>query len=276
MKPFITGASREDRSGFTLIELVLVLFMMGVIAAMAIPRLMPLILFSTTEGAARHLSSYGRAVMAQASLTGDEVTVFVDLQEQEYWTIQVSYPDPNDLEGEPEEDQLAKLEKYRAMSDLSNEELEEQLLSGQLGDAAEIDSDLADFQMSDKFERFSRRAMKARAMNVKHDQSFLDEIGGLFDDEDKFSLEDEPKPEERELKDPVLERYRFPEDAWITDIEVDGARADGNVVEIQMSALGLSQEVRFFIAGTSGDVYTVIWDPIAGTSNVKSGEERSR
>jgi prepilin-type N-terminal cleavage/methylation domain-containing protein len=269
-----TATYLKDRSGFSLLELVLVLFIMGVVAAMAFPRLMPLILFSTTEGSARHLSSYGRAVMAHASLTGDEVYVYVDLGEQEYWTEVVTYPDPEEGEGEmPDEDQMEKLEQYRAMQDMSDDEIRDKLVSGDFDDL-DFDSDLADLQMHDKFERFARRAMKARAENVKHDESFLDEIGGLFDEEDEFSLDDELEPVNKELKDPVLERYRFPEDAWISDIQIDGGEPDDEVIEIPMTALGLSQEVRFFVTGTSGDIFTVIWDPVSSTTNVRAGEER--
>ena len=56
---------------------------------------------------------------------------------------------------------------------------------------------------------------------------------------------------------------------------IGGAPYNRGVVEVPITPLGLDQEVRFFVRNDDRDYFTVIWDPISGSTNVISGKVTS-
>ena len=92
------SADAEDRRGFTLIELMVVISLMAMIAAISLPYFLPVLLYSTHEGAARHLANYGRSAIAHTTLEKETITVMIDLDNQEYWSEGLRQPDP-EIEG---------------------------------------------------------------------------------------------------------------------------------------------------------------------------------
>ena len=273
---------RRPARGFTLLELCVVVFIMGLLAAVSFPRLMPVIAFSNLEGAARHLANYGRSVIDYATLQREAVTVRLDLDQQEYYAVH--WIDPETEEGEVEgevEDQLAKLADLRAggvsADDLSGMLRGESLEGGSLGQMPDgFDQELADAQMNDRFARFARRALEERAKNVKHEEGLVEEIGPLFDQE--FELEDS-EPIEEELFDPILKRVRLkledeknPE-VWIESVVIDGTSSSRGVAEIVLTSLGLTQKPVFYVANSDCDYYTVVWDPLTGGADVFDGHQ---
>ena len=92
----------RNHDGFTLIELMVVIVIMAMIAAISLPYLLPTIIYSTHEGAARHLANYGRSAIAHATLDKETITVMIDLDNQEYWSERLPEPAPEEEEAENE------------------------------------------------------------------------------------------------------------------------------------------------------------------------------
>ncbi len=273
--------------GFTLLELTVVIFLIAIMAALAFPRLVDVMSFSELEGEARHLAAYGRAAVAEASLFREDVVVRFDLDRQEYWSVKLVYPEPESGEGEGEQppDQMELLSKMRGQSGMSGADLSGMLTAARMKAAASpggkldgmpdgFDDEAANTQMGDKFDRFARRVLEERAKNVKQDQGLLDEIGPLFDKQDKFHLSlDEEEPEEVELADATLQRVLLTEGVRIESVIIDGAASNRGTVEVRLSPLGLSSEIGFYVVNDDGDYYTVVWDPVTGGTNIYDGKQ---
>ncbi len=271
--------SRRERGGFTLLEMSVVVFLMGVILAMAFPYLLPVIAFSRLEGEARHLANYGRAAIAQATLFREEVVIRFDLEAQEYYTVHWIEPESGEGEGEGETDQMKLLSTLRGRGDFSSAQLAQSLAESRTSEGGLFEGlpdgfndEAANRQMSDRFEKFARRATEARAKNVKQEAGILDEIGPLFEESDEFALE-ENEPVEEEILDPVLERTRLPEEVRLEAVVVDGVSSDRGEVEVLLSPLGLTQVVVLYLRSEDGEYYTVVWDPVTSGTDVLEGKE---
>jgi hypothetical protein len=218
--------------------------------------------------------------MAHSALLRDRVVVRVDLKEQEiyavHWIIEETEEEKKLREEEP--DQLAKLAQLKEKGIRSAEDLDKSMLQGGelgsllSGDDGAFDEELAGYQMSDKFNAFSRQALESRAENIKHDESFLEGVGDIFGEEDVFDL-DEKEPIEEELGDPILRRTKLREGVTITGVDLDGEHISKGVVEIEFTVLGLAQKAVFYVENEDGDAFTVLWDPVSGRTNIFPGLE---
>lgn len=284
------GATAEG--AFTLIELLVVVALISVVAAVTFPNFYPAIAFTQLERAAKHMANYGRGVMAEAVMLQQDITVRIDLKAQEISAVRWAIPEPEpelDAYGQAPEDMIAMLSSMR---DAAPEMIErfgargtspKSLPGGASGferymatfeDFGEVpeefDSALADKQMGDRFDAFARRAVMARAKNVKH-EGFLEEID-LFEGYE-FTLDESAEPVEMELENPLFQRAKIAEGVYLESVEVDGAAHTKGLVEIELSPLGLASTVVFYFVNEEGDYYTVVWDALLGGAKSYRGKQ---
>ncbi len=273
---YLTGtrqrAHERNSHGFTLIELMVVMVLIAMIAAISAPHFLPAIIYSTHEGAARHLANYGRSAIAHTTLDKETITVIIDLDNQEYWSERLPQPDPEEeeaenelIEGEerfPEDDmELYRLaaEELRLPEDERRSEEGEELLNEQTS------------RMAKQFNVHARQALTARAERVVHDQQgILQGLGDLFEEE--FQLDahgEEILPEE--VSDPLLTRTRVPQGVYIEYVQLGDLQYIQGIVEIELTPLGLGSDVEFSLINEDGDVFIVTWDPISGGATLTEG-----
>lgn len=246
---------------------------MSIITAVALPQLMPLLVFSELEGQARKLTHYGSAVMAEAALFGSELTVYMDLDEQQVYVTQTIYPS-EDEEGEEEVDHMQMFSDFRRSGEYSSEELTE-MLAGTSGGNLRASGDLpeefdpaeADAQMKGHLDSRHHQILYKRAQNVKQDASFLSEIGPLFEEEFALSF---AEPYEEELTEPLLERIRLPEGVRLDEVYLNGESMTRGVGEVQVTSLGLEQPVVLFVCNEE-ECFTITWNPLTGRGSMEQG-----
>jgi len=271
--------------GFTLVEMLLVMAVIALMAMIAVPQLMPTILLSRLDGAARHVAGYGRAAMAQATLMRETIIVKLDLTNQEYWAVRrlekaASIFDEESKDGKNKTATDKKKKKRRDTSrkqtggnDGRNDDFLNLLGYGrsEKDGAASDENGMTEADLMRKqFDRFVQTQMLARSKQVKRGGGILDEIGPLFDK--KFSLEDEKETEE-EVTDPLLSRTSLPDGVVIESVRVGGASHTKGEVTIEITALGLSEQVTFYLKGEDESYYTVVWDPITGNVHIEKGKK---
>ncbi len=250
-------------------ELCVVVLIVGLISSVALPQLLPLLIYSELEAEARRLANYGSGVVAEAALFGTELTVLFDLDAQEYYAVRMVYPD--DETGEAG-DQLSLFSSFRASGNYSATELSQMMssgdrrLTGALPD--DFDPSAADAQMANRFDTRYHQLLYARAKNVKHDAGFLTEIGPLFEREFSLSWSE---PYEEELSDPILRRYKFPEGVRLDAVYTEGASGGRGLIEIPVSPLGLDNRVVIHLRNEDGDYHTVTWNPLTGRGLTQQG-----
>lgn len=279
---------RSARGGFTLMELMLVVIIIGMALSVAMPRFMPAILTSEFEAAAHHLASYGRAAMAHCALYQQRLTVHIDLGSQEYWAM--TAPDPAagffvESEGESE-GELEGQGGLGALAGLGGLDDESGLAAlfglggyGHGDEDEEIARRRGKRALSD-FDQFAAGQLIERASNVKHEEGFLDDIGPdlneIFTELDSDGEVEEPQ----EVTDPMLERTWLQggdavsaDDLHIESIEVGGEVHSKGDVKIPVTPLGLREKVVIYLRNGEGDYYTIVWDVFTGDSHIYEGKE---
>ena len=237
------GETVREIRGFTLLELALVVFVISLVLALSVPRLGPALAQSKIEGAARHLSGYGKALMAHCALTHEPVTFKVDLEEGEYWAVRWVDTDEEE-EGEDSDEVNAAI-----LSPEQEEELRAQEVEAQ-------------------FQRFARLATQSRARHVPQD-GILRDLDPLFEEE--FSLDDEEDESERELKTDLLSRMQLPDDVTFDSVRIGARTFTSGEAEVDVTSLGLSDMVEFTLASGKRR-YTVMWDAVTGDAHMEAGD----
>jgi len=87
------GSRRRASRGFTLIELVVVVLIVGLIMMLAATRLDFMVPKYRLRGAARELASTAKQGKARAAATGKDVYLEIDLSRGSYWLL-VAFPKP--------------------------------------------------------------------------------------------------------------------------------------------------------------------------------------
>jgi prepilin-type N-terminal cleavage/methylation domain-containing protein len=272
-KSSVPSAGAQD-GGYTLVELAVVIAIAGLIMAIAIPQLMPTILFSNLEGAARHMASYGRAAIAQAVIAHERLTIRIDLspeedKPQQYWTIRwlTEYELEEDEEGMFDDDTFGRLEETsqgQRMQDM-NASLYQEGSQEAMSEQARI--------LQERFDRFANMSLQSKARNVKHD-GILSETGDLFEGKE-FELDDEADEDSLdEVKTSLLERTRLPEGVTIESVRVGTTDFSEGLVEVDVTPLGLAEPVYVYLKSEKNDEYfTVSWDAITGNAHIYEGKE---
>lgn len=246
-------ASCGRRVGFTLLELTVVLALIAIIMAVAMPSLLPALVFSRHEGAARHLANYGRAVMAQCALAREYVTVKIDLDNQEYWCMRW-------------------IENTETLFDDEKQDKKQPTISSLFSSTKKSDDQLAaeaEF-IQQQIDQFVRMSMKARSRNVRH-EGILSDIGPLF--EEKLDLDGEEEQSFEEISSDLLARVALDAEVSIETVIVGDVEHSKGIVEVNVTPLGLNEWVTFYLKNLDGDYFTVIWDPIAGNTRLGRGRE---
>lgn len=265
--------------GYTLVELAVVIAIAGLIMAIAIPQLMPTILFSNLEGAARHMASYGRAAMAHAIIGHERLTIRIDLspeenKRQQYWTVR--WLTGYDLEeGEGGDEGMFDNQSFGRVEDLSpGQRMQDRNAAVYQAGSEEAMSEQAR-ALQERFDRFATLSLQSKARNVKHD-GMLSDVGDLFEGKE-FELDDEAEDDSLdEVKTSLLERTMLPEGVTIESVRVGTTDFSEGLVEVDVTPLGLAEPVHVYLKSEKNDEYfTVSWDAITGNAHIYEGKEEA-
>jgi len=236
---------RPDRTGYTLVELVLVVFIISMVLAIALPRLLPLIAFSQLEASARHVAGFGRAAIAECAMSGDRFTVRIDLDNQQYWAVRWLSEDA-DLFSDSDEEET------------DQEQMDQEALMQHIAELSTDDMDVVSRQIQERFDRFVQASIQARARNV--DQEGI--LSGVADDMfTEFRLDaDDEEDKSEEVKSALLTRTILPEGVRIETVQIGNAGKTSGVAEVEVTPMGLNEFVYFYLKNENDEYYTVVWD----------------
>lgn len=255
--------------GFTLIELVVVIVIIAVMAAVAVPRLFPVLAFSEHEGAARRIAALGRGVMSYATLHHEDVTVMFDLDDQVIWTEHM--PEVVDEEEDEEraemEQRFQKLMEGTDLMTLMNDPDAVSALSPEDQETLLAKSDM----MDDEFDSYARQGTLRRAKKVNHERRKMK--SSLFEGEGMGLSENTEELVPEELETPLIQRTRLPLGIEIDRVEVGGKSKSNGTVEVVATPVGLQDQVVVYVRNADREYFTIRWDPITGDAFFVQGEE---
>jgi len=274
----VSGAETR-RNGFTLIELMVVIAIMAGVIAMAAPRLLPVLLYSTHEGAARRLANYGTAAVAEAAFDKEKLTFKFDFETQEYWLERMPEPpvdekeaarntqledESKDRKGLPKDD--AELERM-AQTELARELPE----GGKRSPEALKVLDEQSQRMMVASNKRARSVIGAQASRVKQDEKALPRSqreGQKKEDPARKKIEPE------EIKGPLLGRNRLPEEITLVMASIGEKEISKDVFEVEIPPTGLEVETKFWLMNGEGKTFVVTWDPATGQTRLAEGESK--
>ncbi len=259
----------QRRAGFTLIELVVVVAIMATVLALAAPKLLPVLMYSTHEGAARRLANYGEAAMAEAALQRETLIFKFDFDEQTYWLERI--PEPPDEDEEDAKNQEAKNagvpEDDAELERMAQEEIARELpQSGTRTDAGSKVLDEQARRMMDNARKHERKLLGARADRVKQDEKILP--ASQREDAASFGRVDE-ELEPEEVKSLLLARTKLPEEVQLVLVELGGEEVKKGAGEFEITPAGIEIEAKFYLMNTDGQTFVVTWDPVTGDTSFK-------
>lgn len=278
-----TRAAKSLRLGFTLVELMVVIALVAMIMAIAMPNLWPIIAFSEHEGAARRLAQYGRAATSHAVLARETITVNIDIENGEYWCTRLPEPEPEESDSLPTAEEEERERRDVPEDDgellrLAQQELEEGSTGRRPDDSPQSDVLLEQSdRLSERLNERARRGVESRAKLVNHKtkSSEFDVMDRFLAEreEEKLRREQEEDLEPEEVKDNLLLRAKLPDQVFFQRVLVNDEEIDEEIVEIEITPLGLSAEVKFYLEHFNGDVFTVTWDPLTGGAAIIDGDD---
>lgn len=242
---------RKNQGGFTLLEMLAVIFIMAMIVGISIPNLWPSIAFAGLDGEAKYIANYGREAVAHCTLMRERVVVKIDFEEQRIWAERMPSPasfiDQNEIAKTPEEE----FDPYAPIDESVNPiERAEQL-------RAHTDA-------------FKRESIEILAQNIEQSALGLSDVGVEFQE-----LEFDDDEEDKIVNDPLLAGHNMPETVRFSSVIFGGEETSTGIAEIEISPLGLPSDVTIYLLNTESDeMYTITWDSITGGARATAGEER--
>ncbi len=260
-------AARSLRVGFTLVELVVVLAIIVMVIAVAVPRVTPVLTFGQLDSSARHIANYGLSLVSYCALKQEDVTFTYDFQTQQYYTLrwldetnQLFDPNAGKLFGDTSESGSTG---NGAPLEITTDTLLQLGAQGQL--TAEMQ------QVKAQFDRSFLRSLQAQARTASKNTGVLADVGPLFDKQ--FKLKDDENSNREEISSGLLDRTALPSNVVVESIRVGNTEYRDGQVEIEISPLGMNQFVVFTLKDSTGEYETVIWDPITANSHMHRGQE---
>lgn len=254
----------QRRAGFTLIELVVVVAIMAGVLALAAPKLLPVLLYSTHEGAARRLANYGTAAIAEAALRRETLIFKFDFAEQAYWIERL--PEPPDEDEEREKKEEAEVAGVPAddaeLERMAQEEAAKEL--PQSGKRTEAGSKVLDEQakrMLEKSRKRERKLLGARADRVKQDDKMLP---ASQQEKNQRTKPGDEEAEPEEVSSILLARITLPEEVELVLVEIGGEEVKKGSGELEITPAGIELEAKFYLMNTEGRTFVVTWDPVTG------------